>query len=453
MDTRPVISTVILNWNRADLLELTCKSYLETVSVPCEIIIVDNGSTDGSREVAERMSAAEENISTILLDENRGGAAINLGLERATGTLLHISENDLEYLPGWSEKVVDLFDTFESLGQLSLYGPVPDDEEVWSLKLSDLMHRKGRIIYQALNNVGTSCILRRELWDRGLRVTNLPEVSGVLFPNDQKLSDDIKAMGMMVAWCDHYLVRNHGHTVSEFESREDYYRANYRAKPWVGESGWEERVRESILQQKPVRASFLLDGERISPERTPQSELVPRPRLWSMLDGKTPEIEALEFLYALTRMIKPDYVVETSAWLGHSAAAIGRALAQNNNGRLVALEPDEECFEVAAGRIHDRSLDGFVEVVAEPGWKYAPGAGIDFLLLDSEYLFHVREFRHLCPRLKPGCIVAICDAGSRRGKSFQSYSELAKEFPLPGFFLPSPRGMALCRYTGAPGKT
>ena len=385
----------------------------------------------------------------MLLDENSGGEAINLGLEKARGRLMHISENDLEYQAGWSEKVVDMFDTFTSLGQLSLYGPVPDDEEVWALKPSELRHRKGRILYEALNNVTTSCVFRRELWDKGLRVTNLQEVNGVLFPNDQKLSNDIKAMGMMVAWCDHYLVRNHGHSASEFEGREEYYRKNYRAKPWVGESGWKERIREFAQQKRPVRASFLLDDEEISAECSPPCKPVPQPRLWSMLDGKTPEIETLEFLYSLTRMAKPDYVLETCAWMGHSAVAIGRALAQNNIGRLVVLEQDPDCFEVASRRIQDKDLDGVVEVVSGSVLRYTPEAGIDFLLLDSYHSRHVQEFRHLRPRLNPGCIIVVCDTGSRRGKTIQSFSQLTKEFPLPGFFLPSPRGVAVCRYTGA----
>ena len=50
-----VISTVILNWNRSDLLRVTIESYLKTVDVPYQLIIVDNGSTDDSREVIEEL--------------------------------------------------------------------------------------------------------------------------------------------------------------------------------------------------------------------------------------------------------------------------------------------------------------------------------------------------------------------------------------------------------------
>lgn len=124
-DNNIVISTVILNWNRSDLLKITVESYLKTVEVPYELIIVDNGSTDNSRKIIEELKAKHGNKinKIILLDKNIGGEAINLGLNEAKGKLLHISENDIEYLPGWSTKVVKLFQTFDKLGQLSLFSP------------------------------------------------------------------------------------------------------------------------------------------------------------------------------------------------------------------------------------------------------------------------------------------------------------------------------------------
>lgn len=131
MSTQPVISTVVLNWNRSDLLKRTIESYLDTVSIPYEIIIVDNASRDDSRDVIDSFTATNTNISSVLLDENRGGEALNAGLELATGDLLHLSENDLEYLPGWSERVRDYFEVFDDLGQLSPFSPVPEDNEVW----------------------------------------------------------------------------------------------------------------------------------------------------------------------------------------------------------------------------------------------------------------------------------------------------------------------------------
>ena len=49
-------------------------------------------------------------------------------------------------------------------------------------------------------------------------------------------------------------------------------------------------------------------------------------RLWSSFDAMTPDVETIEFLHALTRLVKPRRVLETRTWLGLSACAIGRAV-------------------------------------------------------------------------------------------------------------------------------
>jgi glycosyltransferase involved in cell wall biosynthesis len=51
-----LITTVILNWNRADLLKMTVESYLKTIEVPYELIIIDNGSTDDSRKIIKELN-------------------------------------------------------------------------------------------------------------------------------------------------------------------------------------------------------------------------------------------------------------------------------------------------------------------------------------------------------------------------------------------------------------
>jgi len=128
---RPLISTVVLNRNRVRLLRLTVESYLATVQVPYELIIVDSASSDESRQFIETICRKDRRHSTILLDENIGGGeAINLGLRSARGRYLHISENDIQYLAGWDRELLSKFDTFPELGQLSPMSPDPPEGEV-----------------------------------------------------------------------------------------------------------------------------------------------------------------------------------------------------------------------------------------------------------------------------------------------------------------------------------
>mgnify|MGYP001168851444 CR=1 FL=1 len=71
------ISTIVLNWNRADLLRATLRSYAETAREPFDITVVDNASTDHSRTAIEDAKRA---ISGLRAVYNAGGC------ERLTST-------------------------------------------------------------------------------------------------------------------------------------------------------------------------------------------------------------------------------------------------------------------------------------------------------------------------------------------------------------------------------
>ncbi len=114
----------------------------------------------------------------ILLDHNLGGEALNLGLERSQGLLLHISENDIDYLPGWDRAIVEAFQAFPELGQLSVFGPVPTDDEAWDVKPCSMRHRAGHIVYVTDHNVGTSSVISRAVWENKVRLHNYPTKDG-----------------------------------------------------------------------------------------------------------------------------------------------------------------------------------------------------------------------------------------------------------------------------------
>jgi dolichol-phosphate hexosyltransferase len=69
------------------------------LQVPLEVIVVDDGSTDGSTEAIEDL-AGSGGIRLLRHPRNRGkGAAIRSGLEAATGDIATVCDADLEYDP------------------------------------------------------------------------------------------------------------------------------------------------------------------------------------------------------------------------------------------------------------------------------------------------------------------------------------------------------------------
>lgn len=74
-------------------------SRVAALPLNLEIIVIDDCSTDGTREVLQRLSNIQT-VKIILKDANQGkGAAIRTGFKAATGDFLVIQDADLEYDP------------------------------------------------------------------------------------------------------------------------------------------------------------------------------------------------------------------------------------------------------------------------------------------------------------------------------------------------------------------
>jgi GT2 family glycosyltransferase len=93
-----LISVVVVNWNRKELLRACLSSLARQKNVDFETIVVDNGSSDGSGEMAE----SEFGARVIRNQENRGFcAANNQGIAAARGEFIALLNNDAEAAPGW----------------------------------------------------------------------------------------------------------------------------------------------------------------------------------------------------------------------------------------------------------------------------------------------------------------------------------------------------------------
>ena len=97
-----MISVILVNWNRRELLWASLDSLAAQVDVEFEVILVDNGSTDGSVEMAIHNFSTRFPLRVIRNLDNRGFcAANNQGIALARGSLIALLNNDAEADANW----------------------------------------------------------------------------------------------------------------------------------------------------------------------------------------------------------------------------------------------------------------------------------------------------------------------------------------------------------------
>jgi glycosyltransferase involved in cell wall biosynthesis len=114
MPAVPIVSVIMPCWNRERFVADAIRSVLAQTFADFELIVVDDGSTDGSREVVASFSDARLHC---LHREHRGiSAAMNAGLAAARGRYLARLDSDDAWLPDLLETQVAVLDARPEIG-------------------------------------------------------------------------------------------------------------------------------------------------------------------------------------------------------------------------------------------------------------------------------------------------------------------------------------------------
>lgn len=112
--SKGLLSVVVPIYNEAaTLAEVTRRCLaVDLGSLEREILLVDDASTDGSAELADRLAAADSRIRVLHRSRNRGkGAALRDGFAASTGDWVIVQDADLEYDPvDWPRVLAPLLD-------------------------------------------------------------------------------------------------------------------------------------------------------------------------------------------------------------------------------------------------------------------------------------------------------------------------------------------------------
>jgi len=155
-----LLSVVIPVYNEVHTLQRVLER-VQSVGIPCEIICVDDGSTDGTRDLLPKLAAEAEQrgekLKVVLHERNQGkGAALKTGFLNVSGDVVVIQDADMEYDPH----------DFRLLLQPILAG---EADVVYGSRFS---HDDGPVLHY-WHALGNKIITRLANWRWGLRFSDV----------------------------------------------------------------------------------------------------------------------------------------------------------------------------------------------------------------------------------------------------------------------------------------
>ncbi len=168
------VSAIIVNWNGKEEVLACIASLLEQNFTDLEIIVSDNGSTDGSIEQIQEQYPA---VILIQNNENLGfGTAVNRGFQIATGEGLLFLNNDLVLEPDCVGQLVQILESDSAIGAVVpkiLYTQEPDKINSFGVLINftgiAYPHLLGQNTELAEENIETACggifLFRKSLYE------------------------------------------------------------------------------------------------------------------------------------------------------------------------------------------------------------------------------------------------------------------------------------------------
>lgn len=172
---------VTISFNQARFLERAIRSVLDQDYPDLEYIVVDPGSTDGSRDIIERN---RDRIDKIIFEVDNGPAdGLNKGFSQATGEIFGFLNSDDALLPGALTEVERAFRRHFEVDVISGHGIVVDENGKEIRRIYSDHFNKMMAAYGACILVQPSTFFRSQMFSSvgGFNIDNRSNWDGELF--------------------------------------------------------------------------------------------------------------------------------------------------------------------------------------------------------------------------------------------------------------------------------
>lgn len=126
------ISVVIPSFNEENSIGECLESLLEQTQKDIEIIVVDDGSTDGTIKTIENCKLKIKNLMLLRQHHLGPGPARNLGAQSSTGKILVFVDSDMTFAPDFIEKLTAPIVAGDTNGTFSKDEYIKNPENIWS---------------------------------------------------------------------------------------------------------------------------------------------------------------------------------------------------------------------------------------------------------------------------------------------------------------------------------
>ena len=228
MQTRPKVSIIIVNRNRADLTHDCVDAIVKhTDNSLYEILVVDNGSV--AAQVKMLVHASLDNFRLIALNRNMFfGEANNIGVENATGEYVVLLNNDVNVTHGWLDQLLTVLNNEFLAGAVGPKFLYPDGKlqeagafvgtDGWAFQLG----QGGRRVppdyadaTQVVDYCSAACLLMRK--GDYLNLGGFDPVFEPAYFEDADLAIRLRARGLFTYYCGQASVYHHAEVTSRRE--------------------------------------------------------------------------------------------------------------------------------------------------------------------------------------------------------------------------------------------
>jgi glycosyltransferase involved in cell wall biosynthesis len=235
------ISVVMITRNRGSQIRTALEHLLALPETP-HIIVIDNGSSDETVEIARAIGAA---VDVIALDQNLACAGRNIGILKAGTPYVAFSDDDSWWAPGALGRAADLFDSNPTLGLIAariLIGPQEKLDPLCQAMATthlDLQGGNGQVGIPVVGFAACGSIVRRAAF---LEADGFERRFGV-GGEEQILALDLLRHGWQLAYVDDIVAYHHP---SPIRDRARQKRLEARNALW---SAWLRRPAGSALAE------------------------------------------------------------------------------------------------------------------------------------------------------------------------------------------------------------